>query len=145
MKVALIGLNCLQSHGLYALINKEYTDCEVSIYETPSASGWQQADCHIVSAAALAVMARFLMPRLDRVLLVTTSAQTASPMQMVSPLANETELLTALSSLFDKSKNLPCRQPSPKLLTSREIDVLRLTASGATSKQIADTLCISQN
>lgn len=145
MKVALVGLSCLQAHGLRSLLESGSAGCEVTIYSTAADQGWQQADCHIVSAAALAALARFLMPRLDRVLLVTTSAPIDAPMPMVSPLASEQEIRAALDTLIDNSAETMNPAATHTPLTPREVDVLRLTAAGVTSKQIAEQLCISLN
>ncbi|MCM1319060.1 MAG: helix-turn-helix transcriptional regulator [Muribaculaceae bacterium] len=147
MKVALIGLSALHAYGLSAFIHSEYADCEVSIYPDTRDSGWQTANCYIVSASALAILARFLMSRLDRVMLLTVSAPTQAPMQMISPLATEAEIRTCLSTLIGNSqKDEPAvhSQDTPAL-TGREIEVIRLTASGQTSRKIADTLNISTN
>lgn len=74
--------------GLKALIGERWPEHEVGIFPIDS-QGWQHADCHIVSAAALATLARFLMPKLDRVLLVTDSAPAAHTlMPMLSPLGS---------------------------------------------------------
>ncbi len=78
MRIALVGLSPLTALGFEALITRLWPVCEVSAYDIThtghshaqrEADGfheWQQADCHIVSASALAMHARFFMPRLDK-------------------------------------------------------------------------------
>lgn len=146
MKIALIGLIPLQAYGLRAFIEKEYADSDVHIYLTAEEQGWQQADCYIVSASALAILARFLMSRLDRVLLITLSAPERAPMLMLSPTASEEDIRSALASLMYNCNVGDEEHPQlHSSLSARELDVLRLTASGFTSKKIANELCISQN
>lgn len=144
MKVALVGLAYLPACGLSTIIKEEFPGCEVAIYPSDG-QGSHDADCHIVSAAALAHMARYLMPRLDRVLLLSTSAKPSSPMSMLSPLANAKEVKHTLHALIGSARAGACRQATNMPLSAREIEVLRLTACGQTSKQIAATLDISQN
>lgn len=73
--------------------------------------------------------------------------------------AAETELISAVQAacrgdlyvhpsmtrvLFKDLTTLPVTRPLPtELLTSREMDVLRLLAKGYTNRQIADVLCLS--
>ena len=147
MNIALIGLSTLHAYGLRTLIEREFAGHSVSIYADTSDPRWQQADGYIVSASALAILARFLMSRLDCVMLLTFSAPDAAPMQMLSPLASEEEIIAAITSLTENiGIHLESASGSSNIVLSpREIDVLRLTAAGDTSRQIADKLCISTN
>lgn len=145
MKIAVIGLAPLYAHGFRSLIGERWPEHEVGIYPIEG-QGWQDADCHIVSAAALATLARFLMSKLDRVLLVTHSSPAGQTlMPMLSPLAGEKELTHALGQLFACVAESAETPASHIPMSPREIEVLRLTAAGLTSRQIADRLCISQN
>lgn len=144
MKVALTGLAYLTARGLSAIIKDEFPDVEVGIYP-PEGHGSHDADCHIVSAAAMAIMARFLMPRLDRVLLVSTTATSSVSMPMLSPLASEKEVRHLLRALIESVRERAPHKPTEMPLSSRELEVLRLTACGRTSRQIALELDISQN
>ena len=144
MKVALTGLSYLTARGLSSIIKEYFPDLDVAIF-TSEGRGSHDAECHIVSAAAMATMARFLMPRLDRVLLVTTTATSSASMPMLSPYASEKEVRHTLHSFIDSVKeHSPCA-PTEMPLSSRELEVLKLTACGHTSKQIAVKLDISQN
>lgn len=145
MNIAIIGLPALHACGLKSMIGERWPEHVVGIFPIES-QGWQDFDCHIVSAAALATLARFLMPKLDRVLLVTDSAPAAHTlMPMLSPLAPAKEIFHVLASMFAcvaESEGTPVTHIP---MTPREVEVLRLTAAGHTSRQIADRLCISQN
>lgn len=144
MKIALLGIPVLSACGLRALIEARWPQHEVLICRE-AAQGWEAADCHIVSASALASKARFFMSRLDRVLLLTFSAVDEEPvMAMLSPLASEEEIYGELENLLANASDAPLKH-SHMPLTSREIDVIKLTAAGQTSRQIADQLCISTN
>lgn len=143
MKVGLVGLSCIVARGMKSVIEETCPGWDVSIYNIEN-PGWQEANCHIVSAAAMAAMARFLMPRLDRVLLVSSSAYAESPIPMLSPSAPEPEVRKALKGVLSHISD-DGESASRIPLTPRELEVLKLTAAGDTSKQIADKLCISQN
>lgn len=145
MNIAIIGMAALNGYGLKALIGERWPEHDVGIFPIDS-QGWQRADCHIVSAAALATLARFLMPKLDRVLLVTDSAPAAHTlMPMLSPLAPANEIFHVLARMFECVEESGCAPVTHVPMTPREVEVLRLTAAGLTSRQIADRLCISQN
>ncbi len=158
MKIALVGLSPLAALGMCALVDKIFgnsdvstvtADCGMPSAESPGTPpAWQQADCHIVSARALANNARFFMPRLDRILLLTESAITDGNARcgipMISPSAPHKDLVIAIERLIAMS-NASRSESHPASLTPRETDVLRLTALGLTSKEIASQLYISVN
>ncbi len=142
MKVALTGLPMLWAYGLKAIMEEMEDPVEAEICPM-DVSALQGFDCYVVSAAALASMARYLMSRLDRVLLVTTSASGHAAMPMISPLASIKEVKQALGRLLACAADT--HQPADASLTEREVEVIRLTALGLTARAIADKLCISQN
>ena len=143
MRLSLIGLSTLNALGLQTLIGECCPGCDVTVDEAPDPAAL--ADAYVVSAAALATYARLLMPRLDRVLLLTTSAQAGGPMAMLSPLAPQKDILKALERLLANARNSESHSGGRPQLTPRELDVMRLTARGLSSKQVADQLCISIN
>ena len=160
MRIALVGLSPLTALGFEALITRLWPLCEVLAYDIThtghshaqrEADGfheWQQADCHIVSASALAMHARFFMPRLDKILLVTSSAPDIpqhAAFAMVSPSASIKDLTNAVEQLKSVSYHENAAHDATTALTTREIDVLKLTALGKTAKQVAAELCISVN
>lgn len=144
MKISLLGLPVITSYGLRALIEARWPQHQVLIC-SDTQKGVAEAECYIVSASVLASMARFFMSRLDRVLLLTFSAHTDEPvMAMLSPFASEQDIYRQLEKLFSTASAVSAEH-SHVPLTSREIDVIKLTAAGQTSRQIADNLCISTN
>lgn len=146
MKVAVIGLPPLYAYGLRALIGERWPEHDVVICDIDS-HVWRGADCHIVSAAALASLARFLMSELDRVMLITSSSPSANTlMPMLSPNASVKDVYHALDRMFACVSDKKASPPATHMpLTQRESEILRLIAAGRTSRQIADMLCISQN
>jgi len=54
------------------------------------------------------------------------------------------DIHSTLGSIFEKH-NYDCSENIPGLLTARECEILRLVATGKTSKDIAELLCISKN
>ena len=116
---------------------------------------WQSAECFVVSAPALAACAPFFMPRLSRVLLLTTSPPfSEGGLPCVSPLDTEKSLSDALRSLVQGAASAvppahmhPGAKPEMPAasLTPREMDVLQLTVRGASAKEMAAKLGISVN
>lgn len=143
MTAALIGLPALQALGLEAALHICAPQTEIISAADISGSA-AEADVFIVSARAMATFARFFMPRLDSVLLITSSAQADAPMLMLSPLASLPEITRTLTTLLRHSGHNKAPLNAPRL-TDRELDVVRLAASGRTAKEIAETLCISIN
>ena len=112
------------------------------------AGEWHGADAFVVSAFALATGGRYLMPRLDRVLLLTESAPAGahSMIQAISPSAPLEQLQHSLSRLMNNAAAAATSQQAEQQpLTQREKEVLRLSATGLTVKEIAARLFISQN
>lgn len=154
MLISLVGLAPLQALGLQAVIREESPVDEVLVPGAGDAEGWQRAACFIVSATALASHAHFFMPRLSQVLLLTSAPQmeTGRGLPVLSPLASKTEIKSAISRLRATASAVS-RQPhvgesapsAPLPLTRRELDVLRLTARGASAKEVASQLGISVN
>ena len=88
------------------------------------------------------------MPRLDKILLVTSSAPDMpqhAAFAMVSPSASIKDLTNAVEQLKSVSYHENAAHDATTALTNREIDVLKLTALGKTAKQVAAELCISVN
>lgn len=144
MKVALVGIPVLNACGLRYLIGRRWPDFKVTVCNMGE-HGWEDADCHIVSASALASLARFFMSRLDKVMLLSYSAAEQEPvMAMLSPLAKEDEIYAMLENLITNATEAPNAQIHTSL-SSREMEVIKLTAAGKTSRQIAEALFISTN
>lgn len=144
MLVALVGLSPLDALGLEAALRLCRPDAEVCIAADGLSGAAGRAACFVVSARALASYARFFMPRLDTVMLLSTSASPEAPMLMLSPGASLQEIKEKLTSLMQNAVQAETPAPHPAL-TAREMEVLRLAAQGRTAKEIAEKLCISTN
>lgn len=163
MKISLVGLAPLHMLGLCSFINKEFQSVEC--IEAAESDEWKSADRFIVSAASLAGDAPFFMPRLARLLLISSSPQPKgkSIIPLLSPLADRKEIREAIRQLIQPKPNpefshpghphasasphsgMGGTKPDPRvnLLSEREKDVLRLTAKGLQAKQIASCLGIT--
>lgn len=155
MTISLVGLSPLHALGLQAIISESYLRDEVIVPDMPSsADAWQSADCFIVSATALASFASFFMPRLSRILLLSSAPVIESErgLPVLSPLASRSEILSAISGLKTAAMTLSRHVRDDRNskaealpLTRRELEVMRLTARGAAAKEVASQLGISVN
>lgn len=164
MTISLVGLAPLYSLGLKSFIEKYFPANEVTIASDAAHDlSWQSCDVHIVSATALATFARFFMPRLSNVLLLSMSPTLSSEevLPTLSPLASYDDIRNAMSRLMDNSTSanahgiahpaaggraINAGNSHPTVhLTPREHDVLRLTARGASAKEMSAELGISVN
>lgn len=153
-----MGLAPIHALGFEALIVRYFPGIRVvTVHDAVADKSWQQSSCFVVSAGALASFPGFFMPRLSRLVLLTTSVSMLPEggLPSVSPYASAHELRQTITSLIENAgRELPVAMsadyaaapPAPSVaLTDRELDVVRLTAKGASSKEIAAALGISVN
>lgn len=145
-KIALIGLSGLERIGLKYLIHDEH-DAKVESY--PNFMDYQtvsdERDIYVVSADEFASNVDFFLPRKQKTLLVVRNKESlcvSTGINIISVNSDETEFKMFLSTLLQNAKD---QEPQHSNLSAREIEVLRLIASGKINKEIADELYISIN
>lgn len=156
MKIALVGLAPLQAFGLTEVFRDRWPEHEIIVHDEPAYSSLPDVDRYIVSSAAMAAYARFLMPRLSEILLLTTSMPISgdhNSLPCLSPLAPMPEILKRLENLLCSTNTKfshhtlsehPAKPDNFKL-TTRELDVLKEIVKGLSVKEIATALGISVN
>ncbi len=143
--IAVIGLNSLESIGVRSLIHQE-EDANVETFQNLIASLHDnEKDAYVVSSDVFVANIEFFLPRKQKTLVVArkgASEETSSGMNVIGVGYDEVEIKKSISSLLDSINDL---EPQHGNLSAREIEVLKLIASGKINKEIADLLCISIN
>lgn len=144
--IAFIGLSRLESLGLKYLMN-DSGSLSIEIFSDLSEFLTQQnnADAFIVSSDIFIENLDFFMPKRKKTLTVVSGLNKNSKAlssNIISPESDESMLKGKLEEFLHM---LDEEEPLVKDLSSREIEVLKLIASGKINKEIADILFISIN
>lgn len=136
-RISVSGLTALQTAGIREILSSCLPYCEI-VKEA------RDADAHIVTAAEFVSDLQFYLPRKD-VTLIMDSDKSSKVARSVVVDASETELAEAFVSLVENISYTNLNDTAGLALSKRELDVLRLIATGKTTKQIAEVLFISVN
>lgn len=145
--IAVVGLNNLESIGIRYLIHEE-EDANVETYGGFVAGLLDaEKDAYVVSPEIFTGNLDFFLPRKLKTLVVarhlaSDNAGGASGLLSAGVDEDEVDLKKAVSSLLESLSEC---EPQYGNLSAREIEVLKLIASGLINKEIADKLCISIN
>lgn len=145
--IAVVGLNNLESIGIRYLIHEE-EEANVETYAGFAAGLLDvEKDAYVVSSEIFTANLDFFLPRKQKTLVVaghlpSNNAGGASGLISVGADVDEVDLKKSVSSLFESLSEV---EPQHGNLSAREIEVLKLIASGLINKEIADKLCISIN
>lgn len=137
--IVIAGVDTISAIGLRYLLRNYYAVKDVDIVNasvTPDG-----ADLYFISPEAMLMHADFYMIRASRTVVLTACAA-KSPFKTLDPAADEEQLLEELEALLDA---LPETTALPATLSAREIEVVKLVATGHLNKEIADILSISLN
>lgn len=141
-KVAILVSDTLREIGLAHIIN-EYLGAEPVCATCNNTAAVEGCDIFITDSAAFADIPDFFMPRRAKTIIITPGG---SPVRD-NHIPCDTSIDSVISIIGDKIKQNKALSESNKsgTLSSREIDVLRLVATGLSNKEIADRLNISTN
>lgn len=141
-KVAILVSDTLREIGLAHIIN-EYLGAEPVCATCNNTTTVEGCDIFITDTATFAGIPDFFMPRRAKTIIITPGG---SPTRD-NHIPCDTSIDSVISIIGDKIKQNKALSESNKssTLSSREIDVLRLVATGLSNKEIADRLNISTN
>ncbi|MDE6443087.1 MAG: helix-turn-helix transcriptional regulator [Muribaculaceae bacterium] len=145
IRIALIGFDTLESLGLRLLLN-EIKGCTYERFDTfaefePFS---EKTDGYVVSMGRFVENLDFFLPRKGRTLVAGKgdfSDSERSGVSILSCAGDESDLREGIERFVKALKG----GDVPDELSGREMEVLRLIASGKINKEIADALCISVN
>lgn len=146
MKIAVIGLNTLETVGVRSLLHDENevrVECYGNFKDFYSAS--DSIVGYVVSSGDFVANIDFFLPRKQKTVIVANNREfqpCQSGLNILYSYSDETEIKKSMAILFQKIVE---KEPQPDTLSSRETEVLRLIASGKINKEIADELFISVN
>lgn len=136
--IAILDHDRLRALGLIHLLGM-ITDHSVTIATSPETLS-SDPDLLFVSADLIAAHTAWLMPRRAKVVAITSTP--SDMFRTIDPTAADDHLIDSLASIIQ----LLDKPATPRAaLSPREIEVLRLLASGCINKEIADRLSISIN
>lgn len=84
----------------------------------------------------------YFIPRRSKTIIITNDTDSHSSFYQINRYADESNVIESLDNFINQLKSTHSSQSE---LSQREIDVLKLVASGLINKEIADTLQISIN
>ncbi|MCM1520945.1 MAG: response regulator transcription factor [Lachnoclostridium sp.] len=136
--IAILDHDRLRAHGLIHLLGM-ITDHHVVTASSPDGLA-SEPDLLFVAADLIAAHIAWLMPRRAKV--VAISSAPSDMFRTIDPAASDDRLIDTLTTIIQQLHKPAAAQPA---LSPREIEVLRLLASGCINKEIADRLSISIN
>lgn len=144
-KIALIGLNLLESVGMRSILAESGGRLTESFSDfkdfEPMAD---RIEVYIVSAEICLHHLDFFLPRKSRTLVIDNSHRVTDEkggFNMISVFADESDIKEGIEHFLHSLEG----SEFPGELSTREKEVLRLIAEGKINKEIADDLCISIN
>ncbi len=144
--LAIIGLTSLENIGLRSILHdmwKGRVECFSKFKEFgPFAD---RMNGYIVSSDCFLCNVEFFLPRKSKTMIIATNCDESSMTEeknLLSVRWDEADIIGAISKYVS---GLGDNEIPRGELSTREIEVLRLIASGNLNKEIADKLCISVN
>lgn len=133
----------LQAIGLKHLLQNTFSIESVLSAEISATVNFDRYDYIFVDSDHFAINAAALMPRKSRCVIVASASSSSTDIKTISRFDSESEIIESLDSFF--SQHNPISEQKQNNLSQREIDVLKLVASGLINKEIAEKLNISIN
>lgn len=127
--------NILQNMFSFHIIN--YSGMENFLKDNPD-----RYDIIISDSANFVANIDFYIPRKNKTIIIADNAAEQSSFYQIDRHADESDIIEAFNNFFNQFQNSYSAQSD---LSQREIEVLKLVASGLINKEIADTLQISIN
>lgn len=145
LKIAIIGLSTLEATGIKALMHQRWEYKTVTMHDFPETD--REAENYfafVVSGHVFIDHLEFFMPRRQRTIVIDRTGAESLTRQpsVIGQCSDEADILNVLNKvLFLHEKN----DVENDELSQREIEVLKMVATGMLNKEIADKLCISVN
>lgn len=137
--IVIAGVDSLSAIGLKHILRNYYAVKQVDIIDSSATT--DSADLYFITPEAMLIHPDFYMIRASRTV-VLTSCEVKSPLRALDPAMTEERLLEEIERLLD---SIPDTTALPATLSSRELEVVKLVATGHLNKEIADILSISLN
>ena len=145
-QIAFIGLSTLEDLALKSLLKEEWNGRFFSFQNLQEIEGLDDSfDAYIVSSSVFSCNTDFFIPKRQKIVIVNHSSHTTTKNNcpvILNPDWDESMIKEILSAFLKEISEV---EQQVSELSNREIDVLKLIASGKINKEIADLLCISIN
>ncbi len=134
--------NTLAGLGLEAIIRETFDGIveRVGQFDLMSTNTTNDTDLFVTDESTFVNHLNFFLPNKDKTIILSHRTEFSQGNYRLSP----NDSLESITTFLDKFLN-PEGQNNSQKLTLREIDVLKLVASGCTNKEIANQLNISIN
>lgn len=137
--------NTLEALGLRSILSEQF-GIEAHICTSDnlkSLTATLEPNLFFIDSPTLLANMTFFLPRKTKTIVLTTTNDTTDDMQWLNVNQKEEHIINAINNLF--SNNKQDDNGNNSTLSQREIEVLRLIASGRLNKEIAQELNISIN
>lgn len=138
-RIIISGPDTLTTLGLRHLLRNCFAIKDVTTIDIDCTH--DGADLYFVTPDVILLHTDFYMIRGSRTVVITSSP-VKPPLRSLDPDADEENMIYRLDCILD---SVPETTAQPSALSSREIEVVKLVATGHINKEIADILSISLN
>lgn len=146
LKVIILTLDTLKAVGLRSILEQLFSVNAVIGDNTffVTFNSTREPDVFFVDPLMLMNNLSFFLPRKAKTIVLTSSLQLVEDFNYINVMASEQEITTQLNMLLKQEDNKE-ENSTNTTLSQREIEVLKLVASGLINKEIAQELNISIN